>query len=183
LAVAVGISGPQHGLQLAGIKWALLCLLLPLGILPALAVFLDWSIRRFLRETQRAAAAGQIPPERAHVIKALMPWSDQVVIVKYLPVLLLVGGAIVGHFPGAAGGRTIAPAAVAEVGADFGALVGGVVGALAGALLAVGLLRLYRVEESTPWPGHGNRPYPRALAALYLSAAAALTALTAIWLL
>jgi len=51
-----------------------------------------------------------------------------------------------------------------------------VAGALAGALLAVGLLRLYRVEEGAPWPGQGDRPYPRALAALYLSATAALAA-------
>ena len=59
------------------------------------------------------------------------------------------------------------------VGADVGALVGRVAGALAGGLLAVVILRLYRVEEGTPWPGQGDRAYPRALGALYLSATAA----------
>ena len=54
-----------------------------------------------------------------------------------------------------------------------------VAGALAGALFAVALLRLYRVEEGAPWPGQGGRPYPRALAALYLSVT---VALAVIWL-
>ena len=51
-------------------------------------------------------------------------------------------------------------------------------GALAGALLALGLLRLYRVEEGATWPGQGDRPYPRALAAVYLLAT---TILVAVW--
>src|SRR5262249_30196365 len=103
-----------------------------------------------------------------------VPMSDG--LVKDLPVLLLVGGVIAGHFAGAAAGRAVVPAAAAEVGPAFGALAGRVAGALAGALVAVGLLRLYRVEEGAPWPGQGGRPYPRALAALYLSATAALAA-------
>jgi hypothetical protein len=42
------------------------------------------------------------------------------------------------------------------------------------------VLRLYRVEQSAPWPGQGNRAYPRALAAAYLLVTAILSA---VWLL
>ena len=100
-----------------------------------------------------------------------------VAVVLWLPELLLVGGVIAGHFCGAAAGRSIASATLTDVGADFGALIGRVAGALAGALLAVGLLRLYRVEEGIPWPGQGDRPYPRALAVMYLSVSAVLAAI------
>jgi hypothetical protein len=37
---------------------------------------------------------------------------------------------------------------------------------LLGGLLAVALLRVYRVEEGSPWPGQANRACPRLLAAL-----------------
>jgi tRNA A-37 threonylcarbamoyl transferase component Bud32 len=137
---------------------------------PALAVGFDWWTRGMLQETRRSAAAGQIPMERAVILRGMVPVSDQVV--TGLPVLLLAAGVIGGHFAGAAVGRTVAPAG--EFGPDFGALVGRVAGALAGALLAAGLLRLYRVEEGAPWPGQGDRPYPWALAALYLSATVAM---------
>jgi hypothetical protein len=145
-----------------------------LAIFPAGAVSYDWWTRWMRQTARRTAAAGQVSPESARVIEGMVPASDEVV--KHLPVLALVGGVIAGHFCGDALGRATA----AEVGADFGALAGRMAGALAGALLAVGLLRLYRVEEGAPWPGQGDRPYPRALAALYLSASAALVAL---WLL
>ncbi len=152
-------------------KWQLLML----ATAPAGAVYVDWWTRFMRRQTRRTAAAGQIPPERARILQGMIPVSDFVV--KTLPVLLLVGGVMAGHFPGAAAGRILAPAAIAQVGPDFGALLGRVTGALAGALVAVGLLRLYRVAEGAPWPGQADRPYPRTLAALYLSATAALAAL------
>jgi hypothetical protein len=155
-------------------KWRLLLLLVPAG-----AVCMDWWTRAMRQQTRRTEASGQIAPERARMLEGMIPVSD--LVVTNLPVLLLVGGVVAGHFLGAAAGGTITPAVVAEVGPEFGALVGRVVGALAGALLTVGLLRLYRVEGGVPWPGQADRPYPRALAALYLVATTA--ALAAAWLL
>jgi hypothetical protein len=168
IAVVVGTcGGPQHELMLTSFgKWQLLLVVAA----PAAAVFRDWWTRFMQQMTGHAAAAGQLPLERAQILNEMNPVSVNVV--KYLPMLLLVGGVLAGHFPGAAIGRAIAPEAVAEVGADLGALVGRVAGAVLGALLTVGLLRLYRVEEGAPWPGQGNRAYPRALAALYLAATA-----------
>jgi tRNA A-37 threonylcarbamoyl transferase component Bud32 len=171
-AVLLGsFAGPPFGLLNDPGSWQLLLLLV---MAPAGAVAYDGWTRWMRGATRRAAAAGQMPPERARVLDATIPPSDEVV--KGLPMLLLLGGVIAGHFGGAIGGGRIAPAALAGVGADFGALAGRVAGALAGALLAVALLRLYRVEEGTPWPGQGERPYPRGLAALYLAATAALAA-------
>jgi Protein kinase domain len=167
VAVVVGTPmRPQHETMLTGLgKWPLLLLV----IAPAVAVGMDWWTRNHRRMMRRGAAGGQISPEAAQILEARLPVSDHVV--KNLPVLLLVGGVLAGHFAGAAAARTIAPAAI-----DFGALVGRVAGALAAALVAVGLLRLYRVEEGAPWPGQGDRTYPRALAALYLLATAVLAA-------
>jgi hypothetical protein len=171
VAVLLGTAGVwQLALSTLLGTWQLLALV----IVPAGAVYSDWWTRWMLRRTRHALAAGQIPPERARILEGRIPVSD--VVVKSLPVLLLVGGVIAGHFAGAAAGRTIAPAEVAAVGADFGALVGRVAGALAGALLAMMMLRMYRVEEGAPWPGQGDRPYPHALAALYLAATAGLAA-------
>jgi hypothetical protein len=189
VVVVAGTTGVQQQIQSALPKH----LILMLVIAPAAAVGMDWWTRSFQGLTRRAAAAGQMPLERARILGGLIEVTD--IVVKYLPVLLLVAGVVAGHFLGAFAGRSLAPAlawadadarvwvpglagnrlpTVAQVGADFGALAGRVAGALAGALLAVALLRLYRVEEGAPWPGQGDRPYPRALAALYLLASAAL---------
>ncbi len=139
---------------------------------PAAAVCMDWWTRSMRQLPRRTASAGQMSPELAHILQRKVPESD--LVVENLPVLLLVGGVVAGHFAGEAAGRALVPAAFAELGTEFGALVGRLAGALAGAPLTVGLLRLYRVEEGAPWPGHGDRPYPRALAALYLLGSAAL---------
>jgi hypothetical protein len=166
IAVVAGTPGVRQDVLSGGEgRWQLWMVVM----VPAAAVCLDWWTRNHQRIIRQGAAGGHISPEAARITEAWIPVSDNVV--KNLPVLLLVGGVIAGHFAGAAGGRTIAPAAV-----EYGALVGRAAGALAGALLAVGLLRLYRVEEGVPWPGQGDRPYPRALAALYLLATAVLAA-------
>jgi hypothetical protein len=127
------------------------------------------------QQTRRTEAAGICPAERARVLEGMISPSD--LVVRSLPVLLLVAGAAAGHFAGDAAGRAIAAPEIAAAGADFGALAGRVAGALAGALGAAVLLRLYRVEEGVPWPGQAGRPYPRALAVLYLAATGALAAL------
>jgi hypothetical protein len=172
MAVTAGTPNrPQYENMLTGLNtWPVLIIVAG----PAAAVFGDWYTRFFLRATRSTVAAGKISPEMGRIVVEQLPVSVNVV--KHLPVLLLVGGVIAGHFAGAAVGRPIAPAEVAAIGVDLGALIGRVVGALVGALLTVGLLRLYRVEEGALWPGLGARPYPRALAALYLSATAALAA-------
>lgn len=167
LVAAVAVVAGTPGMWESGGrgKWPLLLVV----IAPASAVYIDWWTRYHRRMMRRGAAGGQISPEAALITQASLPVSDHVV--KNLPVLLLAGGVLVGHFGGADATWIIAPAAL-----DFGALIGRVAGALAAALVAVGLLRLYRVEEGAPWPGQGDRPYPRALAALYLSATGVLAA-------
>ena len=77
---------------------------------------------------------------------------------------LLFGGVIGGHFVGAALGTNL-----------LAALIGRASGAFVGALATVALLRFYRVEENSDWPGQGERAYPRVLAALYLLASVFLT--------
>jgi hypothetical protein len=168
LAVLLGTSVAQQRLLPTVLKDRHVLFLM---LAPAAAVCWDWWTRSMRRETRRSAEAGQMPRERARIVEGMIPVSDAVV--TYLPVLLLLGGVVAGHYYGAAFGRALAPAAAEQVGPEFGALGGRVAGALAGAILTVGLLRVYRVEEGAPWPGQGDRPYPRLLAALFLAASAA----------
>ncbi len=81
----------------------------------------------------------------------------------------MLGGAVAGHFPGVALGATLA-APYTGFGAALGGLIGRATGGLLGGLLAMALLRAYRVEEGSPWPGQAGRPYPRFLAALCCAA-------------
>ncbi len=171
IAVAVGSSFVRLFLPAWGSHWQLLMV----AAAPAAAVYWDWHTRLIRGQTRQLAAAGKMPPEKARILQGLHPESS--LVVETLPVLLLVGGVTAGHFAGEAAGRAIVSPAFAALGADLGGLIGRVIGALAGALLAAGLLRLYRVEDGAPWPGQGDRPYPRALAALYLAVAAVLVAL------
>jgi hypothetical protein len=168
IAVVAGTRRLWQGLLFLG-RWQILMVVAA----PAVAVCADWWTRNHLRMMRRLTATGQMSTEAARILEERIPVSA--LVVRNLPGLLVVGGVIAGHFPGEAVGGLIGSAAFAEFGAELGALVGRVAGALAGALLAVGVLRLYRVEEGA-WPGQGDRPYPRALAALYLSATAALAA-------
>ncbi len=169
VAVAAGTWRLWQGLLSLG-KWQTLMVVAA----PAVAVGADWWTRNHQRMMRRLTATGQMSPEAARILEGSIP--ESVHVVRNLPGLLMVGGVFAGHFPGAAVGAAIGSGAMPGFGAEVGALVGRVAGALAGALLAVGLLRLYRVEEGAPWPGQGNRPYPHTLAALFLAATATLAA-------
>jgi hypothetical protein len=167
-AVLAGVTGLRQLLPPTVGTWPTVCVVLA----PAAAVLGDWWTRSQRRMTQQLAAGGQLTPERARVLTERIPPPDQVV--KHLPVLSVVLGVITGHYAGWAVGRPLAPEAITDFGAEFGALAGRLAGALVGGCLAVSLLRLYRVEAGSPWPGQGDRRYPRALAALYLMATAVL---------
>jgi hypothetical protein len=171
LAVAIGTPGIRE-LVLAAVldHWVGMLVVL----VPAAAVYSDGWSRLMNRTTRRATEGGQLSPEMGRILTGRMPVTDAVV--SSLPVLLAVAGVVAGHFPGAAAGRALVPATAADAGAEFGALAGRVIGAVVGAVLAMVVLRLYRVEAGAPWPGQGDRPYPRALAALYLAATVALAA-------
>jgi hypothetical protein len=154
-------------------RWPMLVLV----CCPLAAVFSDWWSRTHGRLQDEAQASGKIPSDKALILKGLLPITHNVVM--HLPVLLLVAGVLAGHLAGVAVGRLAFSSDTAPLVTDVANLIGRVIGALAGALLAVALLRLYRVETGS-WPGEGDRPYPRGLAALYV---AATVASAAVWLL
>jgi hypothetical protein len=169
VAVAIGTPGIRQLVLSAVLEyWGGVFLVL----VPAAAMYSDWWSRLMNRTTRRATEGGQLSPEMGRILTGRMPVTDAVV--SSLPVLLAVAGVVAGHFPGTAAGRALVPATAADAGAEFGALAGRVIGAVVGAVLAMAVLRLYRVEAGAPWPGQGGRPYPRALASLYLLATVAL---------
>jgi hypothetical protein len=164
IAIVAGANGIRQPLMADSLaRWQLFVL----TCLPALAVGFDWWTRSLGEMADHARASGKMATEKARLLKAATPPSNAVV--KNLPALLLVGGAVAGHFGGSALGNGLNPATSVV---ELSALVGRVSGTLAGALLTVGLLKLYRVEEGTPWPGEADRPYPRALAGLFLTPSA-----------
>ena len=123
-----------------------------------LAPLMDWWARSMRENYRRLERSGQLLPDQARLMQAMFVSSDG--LIKFTPALLILGGTVAGHFLGVAA----APLSVA-----LGGLIGELTGGLLGGLLAMVLLRVYRVEEGSPWPGHAGRPYPRLLAALYVA--------------
>jgi hypothetical protein len=173
-AVVLGTTFPNQSVLSESLGKGV-CVMIVLG--PALAVSYDWWSRWIKGTARRMTSQGQIPSERGRILESNVPAADAVI--TGLPILLLVGGAIAGHYTGEAAGQATASTASAEIGAFLGSLIGRVAAALVGALLSVWLLRRYRVEEGSPWPGQADRPYPRALAVLYLAVSAVLAV---VWL-
>ena len=127
IAVWAGTSGVwQQWLPDTREKWQMVLVVLAL---PAGAVYWDWWTRFMRRETRSTAAAGKISPERGRILEGTIPVSDSVI--KHLPLILLLGGVITGHFAGWAAGMRLASAEFAVIGADFGAMIGWVAGAMA----------------------------------------------------
>jgi tRNA A-37 threonylcarbamoyl transferase component Bud32 len=137
---------------------------LPLG-----ALGWDWWTRYHLNAARRMERSGELLAGKVRLREGSV--SD--CLIQSTPALLMLGGTVAGHFPGVALGAAAA-ARYTHLGAALGGLIGRLAGGLLGGLLAVALLRAYRVEEGSPWPGQAGRPYPRLLAALYLAVTVAL---------
>ncbi len=130
-------------------------------------LYWDWATRHNLKTARRLERSGELLPDKVRLVEGLV--SDW--LIKAVPSILMLAGAVAGHFPGAALGAALAAAQYTSFGAALGGLIGRLTGGLLGGLFTVAVLRLYRVEDDSPWPGHAGRPYPRLLAALYLAVA------------